>query len=96
MPGAGDGRGNISGGATRRMQLGDPPGDGMVLHLGRGGGYMNVPRGKIAQNQVHLTVPCYGLLRPPQVHMLTPSPQGDVSEVRPLRSGEIKRVEPSC
>ena len=41
------GRGTIRGaGVTRRMQLGDPPGDGMVLHLGRGGGYMNVSRGQ--------------------------------------------------
>ena len=45
VPGAGDGkRGNREGGVTRRAQLGDPPGDGLVLHLDRGGGYANVPR----------------------------------------------------
>lgn len=81
---------------TRRMQLRDPPGDGMVLHLDRGGGYVNVPMGQNCTELSTHNSACSGLPRPPQVHMLTPSPRGDVSEVRPLRSGEIKRVEPSC
>ena len=40
------GRGEIrEGGVSRRMQLRDPPGDGMALHLNRGGGgYADVPR----------------------------------------------------